>query len=197
LQNKNVEIIEIEDLCNEAVSGSPEIKKLLKDSYIIACSEKAIKAILSYLEIDTNLGIKGILTETPDAISKYIDDEFSEGTSRHETISGSDSWNPFIDKNLCNNCGQCYEFCIFKVYSKDDNGNVLIANPEACKDNCPACARLCPQNAIVFPKHPEPSINGAKDRVDPPANTKKVFENDIYKAIAQRQKRNKIFKDDI
>jgi ferredoxin len=63
--------------------------------------------------------------------------------------------------------------------------------------DCPACARLCPQNAIVFPKHPEPSINGAEDRVTPPANTKKIFENDIYKAIAQRKKQKKIFKDDI
>ena len=34
--------------------------------------------------------------------------------------------------------------------------------PARCKLDCPACARICPANAIVFPKSPDEAINGAR-----------------------------------
>jgi NAD-dependent dihydropyrimidine dehydrogenase PreA subunit len=149
------------------------------------------------MNIDTKLDIKGMLSESLDNIEKYINKTFKDGDSQHKTVKAADSWNPFIDKAICNDCGQCYEFCIFKVYTKDDNGKVVISNPHACKDYCPACARLCPKNAIVFPKHPDPILNGsaevAKDDSEP-IDTEALFKGDIYKAFAARRGNSDIFR---
>ena len=45
-----------------------------------------------------------------------------------------------------------------------DGDKVRVANPRACKNNCPACARVCPQLAIIFPKCKDSPINGAAIR---------------------------------
>ncbi|MDA3800298.1 MAG: hypothetical protein PF692_14625 [Kiritimatiellae bacterium] len=192
LQTRNVHIVELEDFCDIAVTNTSVCKSLLENSEcIIACSEKAIKAILDYINVEKSINIKGVNTETEEELLKYID-SLDQGDATKEIVSASDSWNPFIERSLCTNCGQCYEFCIFKVYSKNEKGEICITNPSACKDNCPACARLCPQGAIVFPKHPEPSINGSAEPIEPD----NIFDGDIYKAFANRNI-NKIFKDDI
>jgi ferredoxin len=39
---------------------------------------------------------------------------------------------------------------------------VAVTNPSACKTDCPACARICPENAIIFPKSTDEAINGAE-----------------------------------
>lgn len=196
LQDKKTHIIEVEDLCGAAVSDAAACKSLLEDSEcIIACSERAIRAILDYINLEEEINIKEVKAETEQELLKYID-KLGQGSATQERVSSPDSWNPFIESSLCTNCGQCYEFCIFKVYTKNKEGEICITNPSACKDNCPACARLCPQGAIVFPKHPEPSINGSKRTVEP-INPKKLFDGDIYKAFANRKPIKKIFKDDI
>jgi ferredoxin len=53
-------------------------------------------------------------------------------------------------------------FCPFGVYAADA-GKVTVVRPRQCKDNCPACARICPELAIIFPKVADRPING--DRV--------------------------------
>lgn len=74
-------------------------------------------------------------------------------------------WYPVIDYMRCVDCGQCMEFCLFGVYSKADDGRVAATRPEACKPGCPACARVCPNGAIMFPEYAaEPTIAGADAR---------------------------------
>ncbi len=34
-----------------------------------------------------------------------------------------------------------------------------------CKKGCPACSRVCPENAIIFPQHKTPAIAGADGEV--------------------------------
>lgn len=59
-------------------------------------------------------------------------------------------WYPVLDYDRCNHCGACLEFCLFGVYDKE-NKSVIAADPGKCKPGCPACARVCPEQAIIFP----------------------------------------------
>lgn len=59
-------------------------------------------------------------------------------------------WYPIMDKSRCTNCGHCLQFCLFGVYSLEE-GKVVAKNPDACKSGCPACSRICPSGAIIFP----------------------------------------------
>ena len=69
-------------------------------------------------------------------------------------------WFPVIDYDRCRNCKQCLNFCLFGVYQLSPEGKVEVQNPSGCKTNCPACARMCPQKAIIFPKYADAPING-------------------------------------
>ena len=68
-----------------------------------------------------------------------------------ETVSPR--WYPVIDWSRCINCQHCLQFCLFGVYELDEAGQVTPTSPDNCKDGCPACARICPQSAIMFPLH--------------------------------------------
>ena len=52
------------------------------------------------------------------------------------------------------------DFCLFGVFAVD-GASVKVVQPDHCKTDCPACARICPQNAIIFPKSEEPRLNGS------------------------------------
>ena len=70
-------------------------------------------------------------------------------------------WFPIIISDKCDGCAKtgkprCVEFCPNDVYTFQ-NGKVVVANPANCgKDcsipNCSACAPLCHNKAISFPK---------------------------------------------
>ena len=70
-------------------------------------------------------------------------------------------WYPVIDYGRCNHCMECLDFCLFGVYGVDDDGHVVVESPDNCKKGCPACSRVCPENAILFPMHRTPAIAGA------------------------------------
>jgi len=89
---------------------------------------------------------------------------FSAATSLPSDYVPTDgwiAWYPVLDYGRCVNCGQCVDFCMFGVYTRDERG-VHVTQPDACKTNCPACARMCPARAIMFPKIKEEPINGAE-----------------------------------
>jgi NAD-dependent dihydropyrimidine dehydrogenase PreA subunit len=71
-------------------------------------------------------------------------------------------WYPVIDGGLCTNCMECLDFCLFGVYGVDQKEMLRVVSPNQCRQDCPACARVCPVGAIVFPKHrANPAIAGA------------------------------------
>jgi hypothetical protein len=70
-------------------------------------------------------------------------------------------WYPVIDYSRCTNCMECIDFCLFGVYGVDGVESILVEQPDNCRKGCPACSRVCPENAIIFPQHKAPAIAGA------------------------------------
>jgi Pyruvate/2-oxoacid:ferredoxin oxidoreductase delta subunit len=70
-------------------------------------------------------------------------------------------WYPVIDYSRCTNCMECIDFCLFGVYGVDQNERILVENQDNCKRGCPACSRVCPEHAIIFPEYKTPAIAGA------------------------------------
>lgn len=80
-------------------------------------------------------------------------------------IGGDDvrrRWYPVIDYSRCTNCMECIDFCLFGVYGVDHADRILVEEQDNCKKGCPACSRVCPVNAIIFPEHKTPGIAGAE-----------------------------------
>lgn len=72
-------------------------------------------------------------------------------------------WYPVIDYSRCGNCLECMNFCLFGVFGLDESGQLIVEQPDACRDGCPACSRVCPSHAIIFPQHSSPAIAGDPD----------------------------------
>jgi Pyruvate/2-oxoacid:ferredoxin oxidoreductase delta subunit len=70
-------------------------------------------------------------------------------------------WYPVIDYSRCTNCMECIDFCLFGVYGVDSVDRILVEQQDNCKKGCPACSRVCPENAIIFPEHKTPEIAGS------------------------------------
>jgi NAD-dependent dihydropyrimidine dehydrogenase PreA subunit len=96
-------------------------------------------------------------------------------------------WYPVIDYSRCTNCMECIDFCLFGVYGVDGVERILVENQDNCKKGCPACSRVCPEHAIIFPDYKTPAIAGAP--VGSVANLKidltKLFGGDTKDALSQ------------
>ncbi len=82
--------------------------------------------------------------------------------NRIEESSGR-RWYPVIDYSRCTNCLECIDFCLFGVYGIDRIDTILVEQPDNCRKGCPACSRVCPENAIIFPQHKTPAIAGSAE----------------------------------
>jgi NAD-dependent dihydropyrimidine dehydrogenase PreA subunit len=102
-------------------------------------------------------------------------------------------WFPVIDFDRCTNCMQCLSFCLFDVYAVDKKEQITVQNQEKCKTECPACSRVCPEVAILFPKYGKGPINGDVVREsDVQREAMKVdvsalLGGDIYASLRSRQ----------
>ena len=105
----------------------------------------------------TNLSLVGATAKLPDALKQP-----SNGKPRALADESVDRrWYPVIDYARCTNCMECIDFCLFGVYGTDVSDNILVEQPDECRKGCPACSRVCPENAIIFPEHKAPAIAGA------------------------------------
>jgi NAD-dependent dihydropyrimidine dehydrogenase PreA subunit len=82
-------------------------------------------------------------------------------TAEQLLAAPSRRWYPVIDYSRCTNCLECLEFCLFGVYGVDTLERILVETQDNCKRGCPACSRVCPEQAIMFPDYKSPAIAGA------------------------------------
>jgi Pyruvate/2-oxoacid:ferredoxin oxidoreductase delta subunit len=96
-------------------------------------------------------------------------------------------WYPVIDYSRCTNCMECLDFCLFGVYGVDKFDRIAVEQQDNCKRGCPACSRVCPEQAIMFPDYKTPAIAGAP--VGAVAGLKidltRLFGGDVKDALAQ------------
>jgi Pyruvate/2-oxoacid:ferredoxin oxidoreductase delta subunit len=109
----------------------------------------------------SEVAVSNIEDKDPEAITDLV-------RTQRESLEAFDHgqwkpWFPVIDYDRCTNCMQCLSFCLFGVYGVDDDNKLQVQNNDSCKTNCPACSRVCPEAAIMFPKYRTGPING--DRV--------------------------------
>ncbi|MFK5922263.1 MAG: ferredoxin family protein [Verrucomicrobiota bacterium] len=101
-------------------------------------------------------------------------------------------WFPVIDFDRCTNCMQCLSFCLFDVYSVDDDQQIEVRSQDNCKTNCPACSRVCPEVAIMFPKYSGGPINGDQvsesdlNREKMKVDISSLLGGDIYSSLRNR-----------
>ncbi len=93
-------------------------------------------------------------------IEEWLAPEPGGGPVRELTGEISQRWYPVVDYSRCIGCRHCLQFCIFGVWDLDGKRVVTVA-PDNCKLGCPACARICPEGAIIFPMSDEPDLAGA------------------------------------
>jgi NAD-dependent dihydropyrimidine dehydrogenase PreA subunit len=90
---------------------------------------------------------------TPEPLAAFTPEELLAAAGRR--------WYPVIDYSRCTNCLECLDFCLFGVYGVDSLERILVENQDQCKKGCPACSRVCPQQAIIFPEYKTAAIAGA------------------------------------
>ncbi len=173
LKSEGYAVTLLSDLCQKVVQAPSEMPEIAS-SVIVACHPRAIRSQLNRLNLvaETILDMRNnscgeILNQLNIQSCNSTGQECSRDTFQKEIEafpieSGSDAWYPVIDKDRCTECGKCRDFCLFGVYSSE-NGHIKVVKPENCKNNCPACARICPSRAIIFPKYDKSPINGGLD----------------------------------
>ena len=204
LLQKGYPFTEISDLCGCSVDRKEDTRKLFTPEHeylIIACYPRGVKLLLEKCGIDhpsMKINYKNFRELSNIQIFNSIDTFFadassSNGISKLEYDCEWPSWYPVIDYSRCNSCGQCSDFCLFGVYEKIDN-KVVVVNPKGCKFNCPACARICPQIAIIFPKYEHAGAISGSDAIDEMAEQQRqnqdidtILGSNIYKALEMRK----------
>jgi NAD-dependent dihydropyrimidine dehydrogenase PreA subunit len=92
---------------------------------------------------------------------------------------------------------QCLSFCLFDVYGVTPEGKIQVRNQSNCKTECPACSRVCPEVAIMFPKYRHGPINGEMVSVDDvrreamKVDISTLLGGDIYAALRDRSAKAK------
>ena len=177
LRNSGLAFEAVPDLCALVAEKNTRLQKITQHPVvtIIACYPRTVRWLLDAAGIpfDTQrFEMLNMRERSADQIIQTLTGNHS--TANQPTPFDPDTlqpspldkkpWFPVIDYDRCVDCKQCLDFCLFGVYTVGDDNKVRVTNPTRCKTDCPACARLCPQAAIIFPKYTARPINGNEVR---------------------------------
>ena len=199
LENEGYSVILIPDLCKKIMQKSPDIEDIAS-SIILACYPRAVYSLFRTFDINPqkvinirNSSVKDIIEQVQIAYIEPVQDDCQKQNilnkiKSFEVENGTDAWYPVIDKERCTECGRCYDFCLFGVYTIE-KGVVKVIQPQNCKNNCPACARMCPNKAIIFPKYKKSPINGGLDEEEhfDPEQVETMYKERIKMRLQQRR----------
>jgi len=212
LQDSGVEFEGVADLCALSAGKDPKLGELTDSGplKIAACYPRAVRwlfhaagapldedrtEILNMREQTADEVVAGLLKGRPEAAA-------GEGRTAQAAPewagdglpppNGWKPWFPVIDYERCTNCMQCLSFCLFDVYGVDAEQNIQVQNQNKCKTDCPACSRVCPEAAILFPKYHKSPINGAPvneenlNREAMKTDISALLGGDLYGALRRR-----------
>jgi NAD-dependent dihydropyrimidine dehydrogenase PreA subunit len=124
----------------------------------------ASRAALARLLLDKGLEVSNRADDSvpdrsgdPEALAASIEHDIATAPAAPHAWK---PWFPVIDYSRCTNCMQCLSFCLFDVYGVSADKTIQVQNQSNCKTDCPACSRVCPEVAIMFPKYRHGPING-------------------------------------
>ncbi len=200
LNKSSIEFNSVDDLCGLAANQDEWFGKLKNDQKhtIVACTERAVKwlfhlagsempektTVLNMREMNADAILQSLNIEKP--CSSCLQDQAEIKPEMDVTWI---PWFPVIDYDRCTHCKQCLNFCLFRVFELDEKENVIVRNPSNCKTSCPACARVCPERAIIFPKHESSQINGSDiqpNEVKQETNLNILLQGDLQDILRKR-----------
>ena len=161
------------DLCETAETEPARMRELVSGNIIMGCYTRALRALADRADCSAtkNINIRGRKVEQilkdlnldnampHDEQWQALRDAALAEINAFAVKVATDAWYPVLDYDKCVGCGKCHDFCLFGVYSIED-GKVKVTQPQNCKNNCPACSRVCPAEAVIFPKYERSPING-------------------------------------
>ncbi len=211
LRDADIAVEAVADLCGMAANRHPRLRHWAQAEQlsIIACFPRAIQWLFKAAGVPLNLERTHLLNMRTQSVEEIVDailaGDAPTGAS-DRSLPGKDEgwvpWFPVVDYDRCENCKQCMNFCLFGVYGLSDEGRVEVQNPAGCKTNCPACARMCPTNAIIFPKYADAPINGddvtqpSGSEHEPAPDLRGLLRGDVYDKIRRRGSGQKRFSTD-
>lgn len=208
LLTSRIKFSKLTDLCGICATRKDDANRIFsiqEETLVIACYPRAIKLLLNHSGVILKANQISVINcrelsidEIKSRIQSFLSGENNVISSPEiECDKEWPAWYPVIDYSRCTSCGQCADFCLFGVYEKSD-GVVKVLNPKECKNNCPACARICPQTAIVFPRYEMGGAIAGSDSIDEMAEQQRhlqdvdsILGSDIYKALELRKTKRK------
>lgn len=181
------DVVRVERLAQRALDRDPALAALFgaETPCVVGCSRpRAVRALLA---------VAGVAV--PSDGVEWLALPFDRDALRTEY---GVPWYPVIDRARCSGCSTCHDYCLFSVYARDPSRppgeRIRVAAPLNCKTGCPACARLCPEGALIFPFCQEAELNGEIEAPvrRPPEALAAALGDDPMRVLAERRQRKRL-----
>lgn len=172
-------VARLENLAERALTKEPGLADFFGEGGVVGCSRpRAARALLAFAGVS--------LPEHVEWLALPFDREALKAEY-------GVPWYPVIDQTRCVGCGACHDYCLFSVYERVGK-KVRVAVPLNCKTGCPACSRICPEGALIFPFCYEAEINGEDEHpIRRSADVlAEVLGDDPMRLLAERRKKKQL-----